>query len=115
MRKMRKLRRLKIDVTKFLADYNDAVASGMAVSEFCQVTGLHISTLHGRLRTLAKRGVILPMLPGMKKRTKMGRLLGAWEPPAREEQAPIVTPAAVPVVTAAPAATSFQICVGSGI
>lgn len=76
MRKQRKLRRLTIDVTKFLADYNDALASNMTVKEFCEVTGLHIATLHGRLRTLASRGVVLPLLNGMRKQTKMGRLLG---------------------------------------
>lgn len=112
MRKMRKLRRLKIDVTKFLADYNDAVASGMSVREFCQVTGLHIATLHGRMRTLAKRGVLLPMLKGMRPRTKMGRLLGVCPPLPREEQAPAPKPVEAPAAVVVP---SFQICVGSGI
>lgn len=111
MRKQRKLRRLKIDVTKFLADYNDAHASDMTVREFCAVTGLHIATLHGRLRTLAKRGVILPMLKGMRKRTKMGRMLGACPPVPATQEVAAAEPVAVPVPVDCP---SFQICVGSG-
>jgi hypothetical protein len=76
MRKQRKLRRLSINVPAFLKDYNDAVAAGMTVGEFCQVSGLAINTLHGRIKTLAKRGIVLPPLKGMRRRTKMGRLLG---------------------------------------
>lgn len=113
MRKQRKLRRLKIDVTKFLAEYNDAHACDMTVRDFCAVTGLHISTLHGRLRTLAKRGVILPMLKGMRKRTQLGKMLGACPSPAVADEAVQVpaTPVEVPVALDSP---SFQICVGSG-
>lgn len=111
MRKQRKLRRLTIDVTKFLADYNDAHASDMTVREFCQVTGLGIGTLHSRLRTLAQRGVILPMLKGMRRRTKMGRLLGVYPSvPVKDEAAPAVPVAVLPAVDC----PSFQICVGSG-
>lgn len=92
MRTQRKLRRLTIDVTKFLADYNDAVALQMPVREFLQVTGLSIGGLHGRLRTLAKRGVILPMLVGMKKKTQMGRLLGVCPAVEPAKQEAPVTP-----------------------
>jgi hypothetical protein len=107
---MRKLRKLTIDVAKFLADYNDAVESGMTVREFCTVTGLAIGTLHGRIETLARRGVVLPLLKGMKKRTKMGRrLLGL---PAEKPQ-PAPAPAAEEKVQGA-APPTFQVFVGSG-
>lgn len=111
MSKARKLRRLKIDVTQFLADYRDAVESNMPVQEFCEVTGISISTLHGRLISLAKRGVVLPLLLGMKKRTKLGRILGVCVTP------PTFDPPAAPEPHAAPEATvipTFQICIGTG-
>lgn len=112
MRTTRKLHRLSFDVPKFLADYNDAVASEMHVSEFCGVTGMFNASLHHRLRILARRGVVLPLLKGMKKRTKTGRILGVCDEPPRPERAPKAraeTPHAPVVVP------TFQICVGSGI
>lgn len=107
----RKLRRLTFGVTEFLKDYNDAASTGMSIREFCECTGLPIGTLHGRLRILAARGVILPMLKGMRRRTKMGRLLGGCPPIPVTEPQPDVAPAAEPERVAAP---SFEIHVGSG-
>jgi hypothetical protein len=110
---MRKLRKLTIDVTRFLADYNDAVSSGMSVREFCEVSGLHISTLHGRIETLAKRGVVLPQLKGMRRRTRMGRRLLGIRQPADP------TPVVVDAIAVEPAPMpmpplAYTFCVGSG-
>lgn len=104
----RKMRRLRINYTSFLRDYHDAQETGMHVSEFCAVTGVNISTLHSRIETLAKRGMILPLLTGMRKRSKMGRrLCGSPEPAVVEAVEPVALPA--------PAAFSFQVCVGHGL
>lgn len=114
---MRKMRRLTIDVPGFLKDYHDAVASGMTVREFCEVTGLHNNTLHGRIETLAKRGVILPLLNGMRRKTRMGRRLGLTKPVVVEAVAVEALPPAplpAPEPTPAPALGLFQICVGCG-
>lgn len=119
---MRKLRRLTIDVSGFLRDYHDAVESGITVREFCEVTGLHIATLHGRIETLAKRGVILPLLKGMRKKSRMGRrLMGIEESKSTALVVPkpvVVDAVAVePVEQAPPPVTQplvFTVCVGTG-
>lgn len=118
-KKTRKLRRLTIDVPKFLADYNDAASSDMTVRDFCEVTGLHIATLHSRIETLASRGVILPLLKGMRKKTRMGKRLGLLAPAPRKVRAAkttalIVHPDHKPDEPEAAPLPTFSICVGNG-
>jgi hypothetical protein len=109
---MRKLRKLTIDVAQFLTDYHDAISSGMSVREFCEVSGLSIATLHGRIETLAKRGVVLPQLNGMRRKTRMGRRLLGIRPPADAKPVVVdaiaVEPAPMPMPPLA-----FTFCVGS--
>lgn len=113
---MRKLRRLTLDPTAFLKDYNEAVESGLTVREFCDLTGMNIGTLHGRLYCLAQRGVPLRPLKGMKRRTKLGRMLGVYPTPQSPPADPPVEEV-VPVEPAAPVVAvplSFEICIGTG-
>lgn len=108
----RRMRRLRINYTAFLRDYHDANETGMNVSEFCEVTGLHISTLHSRIETLAKRGMILPLLTGMRKRSKMGRRIMGTVAPVAVDTVAVELPAPPPLPLES---FSFQVCVGSGL
>ena len=109
MRKARKMRRLSIDVTTFLTDYNDALSAGLTVAEFCELQGFSVASLHGRLVRLFRRGVAMPLLPGMKRRSKLGRALGL----VPKQSAP-VHPAPMAEAELVPVSHTFQIVVGAG-
>lgn len=119
-----KMRPMKIDVTGFLRDYEDAVSSQMPVAEFCALLGITIGGLHSRCEQLAKRGIILPLLKGMRAKSRMGsRLLpkrvvdavrvSHVEPTPVTLEAPKPQPPAR--IEAAPPVVSFQLCVGHDV
>jgi hypothetical protein len=107
---MRKLRKLRFDAVKFMAEYNDAVAANLTVREFCQLTGTPAGSLHNRLELLAQRGFTLPMLRNMKKQSRLGVRLGVATAYRRRRTAVKVEQ---PVVVIARPVT-FQAFVGTG-
>lgn len=120
----RRMRAMKIDVPAFLRDYSDAVSADMHVTEFCSLLGITIGGFHARCEQLAKRGIILPLLKGMRAKSKMGsRLLPKRVVDAVQvsnvEPSPLVTDEqhkqAACIAAAAPAALSFQLCVGHDV
>jgi len=82
---MKKMRRLTLDYTQFLADYKEAFEAGITVNEFCQLIGLSIGGLHTRMETLAKRGVLLPLLKGMHVKSRQGARLAGKPMPTRRK------------------------------
>lgn len=113
---MRKMRRLSASTPEFIREYNEAVDSGLTYREFLDLTGMGGSSLWGRLATLSRRGVVLRPLKGMRRRTKLGKMLGVCPVEPKREEAPVHEPVAeAPAPAAPPPVTSFSICVGTGI
>lgn len=64
---------LRADYGQFVADYKDALSCGLHFREFLQLTGLSHFVLNDRLKMLAKRGIVLPKLRGMRNRLAEGK------------------------------------------
>jgi hypothetical protein len=108
------MRTLRLDYSKFISEYKDALTCGLHFKEFLELTGISPYMLNDRLKTLAQRGLVLPKLKGM--RNRRSGIVPAKRKVKR--RAKITRPSAQPTArrsepAAAPAASpTFVICVG---
>jgi hypothetical protein len=108
------MRALRADYTKFIADYKDALSCDLHFKEFLHLAGISHFVLNDRLQMLARRGISLPKLKGMRRRPlgiKPGQRNGrkkAARPAGRVEQQVVRAARPMPQATDA----TFVICVG---
>lgn len=62
------MRTLRLDYSKFISEYKEALSCDLHFKEFLQLAGISPFMLNDRLKTLARRGLVLPKLKGMRNR-----------------------------------------------